>query len=100
MSATKRQSAVVKQRVYVEITTYWGNDDAESTIKLSRRRWQEILDGADYTTTAWSWYEGKRYSVAWSFANGNVSIDGEDGKQCVVDLPVSSLFARIQGHAR
>lgn len=99
MGANLKQTVVVRQRISVEVTAYWGNDDAESTIKISRRRWQAILDGADYTTTAWSWYEGKRHSVAWSFANGGVSIDGKDGGQCVVDQPVSTLVARIAGQA-
>lgn len=86
-------------RVYVEVTAYWGNDDAESTIKLSRRRWNAILNCNEYTMSAWSWYEGKRYPVTWSFSNGSVTIDGEDGMQCVVDRPVSALTVRISGDA-
>jgi hypothetical protein len=83
-----------KRRAHIEITAYWGNDDAESTIKVSRRRWKEIQEGAEYATTAWGWYEGSRFSVAWSFAGGEVSIDGDDGMQCVVDLPICELIAQ------
>jgi len=100
MNARSKQKVIVNKRVNVEVTAYWGNDDAESTIKVSRRRWKAILNGADYTTTAWSWYEGKRYSVTWRFANGNVSIDGEDGMQCVLDQPASSLIAHIPSDTR
>ncbi len=84
-----------RRRAYVELTAFWGNDDAESTTKVSRRRWKEIQDGAEYSTVAWSWYEGRRSSVLWRFAGGEVSIDGEDGMQCVVDLPVGELIVEI-----
>jgi hypothetical protein len=85
----------IKHRVYVALTAVWGNDDADSTIKVSRRRWQAIRAGAEYETSAWSWYEGKRYSVAWSFANGNVSVYGGYGLECVNDEPVAVLIAQI-----
>ena len=82
-----------RNRTRVCLTAVWGNDDAESTIEISRRRWRDIQDGAHYKTSAWSWYEGDRFSVFWRFADAKVSIDGEDMMQCVVDLPVSELFA-------
>lgn len=82
-----------KPRVYVELTAVWGNDDAESTIKISRRRWAAICAGAEYETSAWSWYEGMRSAVVWIFANGRVTIEGEDGMQAVANLPVLSLTA-------
>lgn len=81
-----------KPKIYIELTAVWGNDDADSTIKVSRRRWQQIQDGAEYETSAWSWYEGRRYSVGWHFIDGEVSVCGEDGMQCVVGLPVSELL--------
>lgn len=99
MSAQSNRKLVPKRRIFVDVTAYWGNDDAESTIRVSRRRWKAILDGASYTTAAWSWYEGKRYPVTWRFASGEVSIDGEDGRQCAVDDPVSSLFVRVPDDA-
>lgn len=95
-----KHKVTVDRRIYVALTAYWGNDDAESTIKISRRRWKTILDGAEYKATAWSWYEGRRYPVAWHFANGTVSIDGEDGMQCVGNEPASSLIARITGDTK
>jgi len=36
-------------------------------------------------------YEGNRYPVVWRFARGRMSIDGDDGMECVVDLPVTDL---------
>lgn len=68
---------------------------ADSTIKISRRRWNEIQGGAEYATSAWSCYEGKRQAVTWHFSDGEVSVEGEDGMQCVVDLPISQLIAQI-----
>jgi hypothetical protein len=83
-------------RVYVQLTAVWGNDDADSTIKVSRRRWKDIQNGAEYDTFGWSWYEGERSLVSWHFADGKVSIDGDDGMECVVDDPVSELIVRIR----
>lgn len=85
----------IRPRIYVELTAVWGNGDADSTIKVSRRRWEQIQDGAEYDTSAWSWYEGRRYSVGWHFSDGEVSVHGEDGRECVVGLPVTELIARI-----
>ena len=83
-----------KPRIYVELTAVWGNDDADSTIKVSRRRWKHIQSGAEYETSTWSWYEGKRQSVSWRFAGGEVSVYGEDGMECVVGMPVAELIVQ------
>jgi len=53
-----------------------------------------IDQGFRSQTRAWAWYEGRRFSVAWRFAGGEISIDGDDGMECVVDLPVSELVAQ------
>lgn len=84
----------VKHQANIEITAYWGNDDAVSSIGMSPRQWKEIQDGGEYVTSGWGWYEGSRFSVTWAFARGVVSIDGEDGIQCVVELPVAELLIR------
>lgn len=83
-----------KRRVHVELTALWGNNDAESTIKVSRRKWDEIQKGAKYDTTAWGCYEDQRFPVAWTFNGGEVSIDGDDGMQCVAELPVTELIVK------
>ena len=77
---------------FVALTAYWGNGDADSTINISATKWEQIKAGAQFKKTAKSYYEGQGYDVTWSFANGVVSIDGEDGMQCVVDLPVEELI--------
>jgi hypothetical protein len=84
-----------KPKVYVELTAIWGNDDADSTIKVSRSRWHKIQSGAEYETSAWSWYEGKRHSASWHFNEGEVSVCGEDGAECVVGLPVDELVIQL-----
>ena len=81
-----------KPRVHVELSAFWGND-VDSTIKVSRRRWKNIQEGAEYEAYASSWYEGKRYSVGWHFSDGKVSIYGEDCEH-VLDLPVDELFTQ------
>jgi hypothetical protein len=60
---------------------------------VSRRRWTAIQNGAEHTVDASSSYEGRLYKVVWRFANGQVSIDGVDGMECVVCLPVSELVS-------
>lgn len=97
MAKEKRESLskTAKPRVYVRLTAVWGSDDGESVIRVSRRRWQSIQDGAEYFTRASSWYEGERTSVAWSFANSAVSIEGDDGMQLVLDQPVCELLADV-----
>lgn len=77
---------------FVELTAYWGNSDANCTIKVSAKKWEQIKAGAQFQKKAKSYYEGQSYDVAWSFSDGVVSIDGEDGMQCVADLPVEVLI--------
>jgi hypothetical protein len=47
----------------IQLTALWGNDDAESSILVSRRRWTAIQSGAEHTVDASSSYEGKRHKV-------------------------------------
>jgi len=89
----KKQKA--KPRVYVHIRAYWGNGDAESSIKVSRRRWKAIQEGAEYSTGSWSWYEGQRFRVGWHFKNGLLSVYGGDCNWHLEDYPVSKLFAEV-----
>lgn len=88
MKKTKRYNT---RRPYVQLTALWGNDDASGTIKISRRRWRSIQEGAVFSKSGWSWYEGSRKSVTWHFSGGSVSISDEDGRQNVLDLSVDNL---------
>jgi hypothetical protein len=81
-----------KRRKYVQVSAYWGNDDVESTIRMSRRTWRMINEGEDFYKSTWSYYEGKRYSVSWSFSDKKVSISGMDGMECWSDSPLDSLI--------
>jgi hypothetical protein len=81
-----------KPRVYVEVTAVWGNGDAESTIRISRRRWRRIQEGQGFETGAWGWYEGERFRVVWSFSGGLVSIHGPGGGDHIVEESVDRLF--------
>ena len=82
------------RRIQVELTAVWGDDDAESTIKISCRRWKQIQEGVEYSASAWAWYEGRRFSVDWHFSGGNVSVHDKEGDEHVIDLPVGELIAQ------
>lgn len=82
MATSKRQ---------VELTALWGNDDASSTIAIPASTWRRIVAGEMYDRTAWAWYEGRRFSVVWSFAQRTVSIDGPDCSQCIVEESIDEL---------
>lgn len=77
-------------RAYVELTAVWGNDDAESSIKVSRRMWSKIHAGDEYKKSAWSFYEAKRYRVMWRFKSKIVFIDNVDGQ--LFDGSISELI--------
>jgi hypothetical protein len=85
-----------KPKIHIELTVFWGNDDAESTIKVSQRRWKQIQEGAEYETSATSWYEGEEYDVSWYFSNSEVSINGEDGAEHVINRPVEKLLVQTK----
>ena len=82
-------------RIYIQLTAVWGNGDADSTIRISRRRWQHIREGADYATSAASYYEGGRGSVAWHFSGGLLSILGDDDRECLIGHPVEDLIVDV-----
>ena len=96
LNKMKKKRAIKKYpRVYIELSAWWGNDDVSTSIRISRRRWKAIQEGAEYEASSTSWYEGKRYSNGWSFSDAKVSIYGGDGMDCVVDLPVNELNVYI-----
>lgn len=69
----------------------WGNDDADSSTTLTAATWRRIVDGASVTKSAWAWYEGRRFSVTWCFADRKLWVDGDDNAQHVCDLPIDEL---------
>lgn len=83
------------QRVYVVLRATWGNDDAESTIRISRRQWKNIQLGARFVRATWAYYEGRRFRATWTFENETFTIDCDDGMQCVVDRDVSELTPEL-----
>lgn len=76
----------------IELTACWGNGDADSTIQITSQQWKVIKAGGGFQKSASSFYEGQRSDVTWLFLNSCVSIDGDDGMQCVVDLSVDELI--------
>lgn len=33
---------------FVELTAYWGNEDVDSTIKVSAKKWEQIKAGVQF----------------------------------------------------
>lgn len=84
-----------KPRRLVELTAYWGNDDAESTIKISPRMWSEIQAGKTHFKDAYGWYEGRRFRVGWTFIRKTVTIEDASGDRCVDGRPIEELIVRL-----
>ena len=78
----------------IELTTYWGNDDADSTIVLSNEIWQKISLGESFSIIAESTYEGIEETVTWSFGNGYFSIESDAGGQCIFAESIEALIVK------
>ena len=40
------------KRIHIQLTTVWGNEDAEPSLRISRRRWSAIQNGGAYEVSA------------------------------------------------
>lgn len=99
----KTEADIKKKRTVkrVALRAYWGNGDANSEIRMPLSSWKKILDGMGCEKGGYSWYEGRRHHVVWRFnmpyrqgPRGTFSIDGEDGRQCIVDANLSDIYVR------
>ncbi len=88
------------KRIYVELVAVWGNGDAHARIKFSRRRWKNIQEGASYETSSYSYYEGRRSVVNWSFKKGKFSIYGSDCAEEIIDWPLVELEVSVGERGR
>lgn len=75
----------------ISLTAWWGNDDVCATIQISQSDWESIQNGEYYEEDCSYFYEGEEYAVTWVFSNAEVSIHGDNGMECVCDLPIDSL---------
>jgi len=75
----------------VTIRALWGNDDAESTIKISSAQWKKIQAGEEFEKGGWAYYEGKRFSVEWRFNDRKVTISGGN-MECIIDDAIENLY--------
>ena len=82
-------------RTYIELTAWWGNSDAQSSIRVSRRKWKAIKQGLVFSKRSTGWYEGQRQSVVWHFSSAELSINGEEDEQFIVRQPVEDLIVQI-----
>lgn len=84
-----------KNNSLIELTAFWGNDDASSKIKIKRNLWDQILSGAELSKSAVGYYEGLKFSVEWNFSKKKVTIIGEDGFEAVSEMSISELITNI-----
>ena len=90
------ESSTRKKRIYVYLTAFWGNDDVESTIKMSRRQWRKIVNGDSYQTTSCSYYEGEKFYVEWSFCDNEISIWDHNGASRLEGASFDELMISIE----
>ncbi len=94
---TKQQSSKKRTIPMVTLTAYWGNGDASSTFRMPASKWKKVQEGLAYIRNTYGWYEGRRQYVAWKFNGrnnriGHFRIEGEDGRECIVDCPLSEII--------
>jgi hypothetical protein len=77
----------------VELTAWWGNDDVDASVQVTQTEWEAIKNGGQFSAECTYCLEGEEYTAYWSFDNGHVTIDGDDGLQCVVGMPIEQLDA-------
>lgn len=75
------------------LVAFWGSGDAESEIEVTDTDWIAIRAGETRTFTSDAAYEGETFEVVWRFDKRLVTIDCEDGRQCVVGGPLEELLA-------
>jgi hypothetical protein len=83
-TSRRRKVPYVPSRRPVSISTVWGNNDAEATLKVTRSQWNRIIAGAEFAATTWAWYEGKRERVTFRFNSpqcGDLRVDGVEGAE-------------------
>ncbi|MDT4761142.1 hypothetical protein [Sphaerochaeta sp. PS] len=63
-------------------------------------KWKKILEGMEFVKGGWSWYDGERYHVSWSFNKSNspkgkgtftISSNDGSGRECIRDAPLSEI---------
>jgi hypothetical protein len=62
--------------------------------QCQKKIWAIIQNGGEYIVESESWYEGEMYPVTWTFGGKNFDIDGEDGRQCLVDGCLEDLIVK------
>jgi hypothetical protein len=89
------QQNIKPQKVYVEISEFWGDGCAISTIKISRRTWSKILAGERYEKSVSAYFDGALSTVEWIFENCKLSIIGDDLTYHIEDQKVEELTTEI-----
>ena len=67
----------------VRMRVSWGNGDAGSEIVVRRSQWIAICRGEAVLRTAKGWYEGKSFSIYWSFEDRQLHVTNDEGGDCV-----------------
>jgi len=67
------------------------SDGISDGIIVSIEEWSQIKNGESFSETSEYWYDGESFDSFWEFKNGLFSISGSEGRQCVVESPISEL---------
>ena len=68
----------------IHLSVTWGNDDADATLVVSPARWRRICAGKPVSASTWSYYEGTRQRVGFTFNDpnpGDLCVGGDDGAE-------------------
>lgn len=70
----------------ITLIAVWGNDDAESELQLTTQEWIDICRGGELERTETGFYEGTNFDVMWRIRDRNVSVQNDDGGDCVLGV--------------
>jgi hypothetical protein len=75
----------------IELSIWTTDGCALLRIRIGVRAWQSIQSGGEFFKSSYMYGELGRQFVSWSFKGGLFSIDGDDGWEHIIDLPISEL---------
>jgi hypothetical protein len=90
-SSFKNDAVKEESEPLIEITAWWGNDDVDASLQVTQTEWEDIKNGGEFEDVSSYFYEGQEYLANWRFTDGLVSITGEEGRECILEMPVDGL---------
>ncbi len=75
----------------IELSIWTTDGCALLRIRIGVRAWKSIHSGEEFFKSSYMHGELGRQFAYWSFKGGLFSIDGDDGWEHIIDLPISEL---------